>query len=61
MLVVLSACGLENTGKLIARADWHAERREILAFCGPYFINFLILRVFADVSVELNCVGKNEV
>lgn len=37
------------------------ERGKILAFCGPYFMNFLAFRVFADVSVELNFVGKNVV
>lgn len=37
------------------------ERGKILAFRGPYFMNFLALRVFADVSVELNFVGKNVV
>lgn len=61
MLVMLSACGLENRGKLVVRADWHVERREVLAFCGPYFMNFLVLHVFADASMELNCVGKNEI
>lgn len=34
------------------------ERGKVLAFCGPYFMNFLALHVFADVSVELNFVGK---
>lgn len=37
------------------------ERGKVLAFCGPYFMNFLALHVFADVSVELNFVGKNVV
>lgn len=50
-----------KTGKLVVRAERHVERREVLAFCGPYFMNFLVLHVFADVSVELNCVGKHEV
>lgn len=61
MLAMLSACGLENRGKLVVRAERHVERREVLAFCGLYFMNFLVLHVFADVSVELNCVGKHEV
>lgn len=32
-----------------------------LAFCVPYFMNFLVLNMFADVSVELNFIGKNVV
>lgn len=61
MLVILPACGLENGRKLIVRADRHVERGKVLAFCGPYLMNFLVLRVFADVSVELNLIGKSVV
>lgn len=35
--------------------------REILTFCGPHFMNFLLLHAFADVSAELNFIGKNVV
>lgn len=61
MLVILPACGLENGRKLIVRADQQVERGKVLAFCGPYLMNFLVLHVFAAVSVELNFIGKNVV
>lgn len=61
MLVILPACGLENGRKLVVRADQQVERGKVLAFCGPYFMNFLVLHVFADVSVELNFIDKNVV